>query len=373
VSEVSSASVNPASSERIVSLDQFRGYTVAGMFLVNFIGRFKESVHPILLHHNTYCSYADVVMPQFLFAVGFALRLVMVRQVERNGMRAAMGRGVRRSLGLILFGCVFYTLDGNYKTWASLQELGVIGFFTESFFREPFQALTHIGVTSLWVLPVIALRLRWVVVFAVVSGLLHVLLSHVFWYDMVFRGDSKGIDGGMLGFLTWTVCVAAGAAAYEFRKKGAVESLRPLLLWGAGLMLAGYAVSCIGVGGPLSPAPFWPAATDADGNAIVDMWTMSQRAGSLSYLTFAAGFSLLSLALFVVISDLKNVRVGLFTDLGQNAFAAYVIHLIVMIAWSEFGPRDAPLWYAVAYTLSGCVLAWLATRWCNQRGLFFRL
>ena len=75
----------------------------------------------------------------------------------------------------------------------------------------------------------------------------------------------------------------------------------------------------------------------------------------------------------MVISDLKKVRVPLFTDLGQNALAAYAIHMIVMRAWGEFGPRDAPLWYAIAYTLSGCTLAWLATRWCNQRGLFLRL
>ncbi|MCB1095257.1 MAG: hypothetical protein KDN22_06720 [Verrucomicrobiae bacterium] len=366
-------SPNTSSSGRIVSLDQFRGYTVAGMFLVNFIGRFKESTPPILLHHNTYCSYADVIMPHFLFAVGMALRLVMVRQVERSGYSAAMQRGVRRSLGLIVFGFVFYTLDGEYKTWASLQELGIKGFFTESFFREPFQALTHIGVTSLWVLPVIALRLRWIVLFAVLSGLLHLALSHAFWYDMVYNGESKGIDGGVLGFLTWTICVAAGAAAYEFRMKGARECLQPLFLWGAVLMLLGYGISCIGVGGPLAPPPFWPAATDAAGNAIVDMWTMSQRAGSLSYLTFAAGFSLVTLAFFVVISDLKSFRLGLFTDLGQNAFAAYVIHLMVMNAWSAFGPRDAPLWYAVAFTISGCALAWAATRWCNQRGLFFRL
>jgi predicted acyltransferase len=359
--------------ERITSLDQFRGYTVAGMFLVNFIGRFKESTHPLLLHHNTYCSYADVIMPHFLFAVGMALRLVMVRQVERHGRRSAMTRGLRRSLGLILFGFVFYTLDGSYKTWASLQQLGIKGFFTESFFRAPFQALTHIGVTSLWVLPVITARLRWLALFALASGFLHVALSHAFWYDMVYHGKSTGIDGGMLGFLTWTVCVAAGAAAYEFRKMGARKSLRPLLMWGGTLMLVGYAISCIGVGGTLAPPPFWPPAMDADGNAIVDMWTMSQRAGSLSYLTFAAGFSFLTLALFVVISDLKKVSFALFTDLGQNALAAYVIHIIVMTAWRDFGPRDAPLWYAIAFTFSGCTLAWLATRWCNQRGLFLRL
>ena len=362
-----------AKSNRIVSLDQFRGYTVAGMFLVNFIGRFKESVHPILLHHNTYCSYADVIMPHFLFAVGYSLRLVIVREVERHGMTAAMRRGLRRSFGLILFGLIFYTLDGSYKTWAELKELGIKGFFTESFFREPFQALTHIGVTSLWILPVIALRMRWIVMFAIASGLLHVALSHWFWYDMVYHGSAKGIDGGLLGFLTWTVCVAAGAAAHDFRIKGAVESLRPILLWGVVLMLAGYGISCIGVGGPVAAAPFWPPANDADGRPIVDMWTMSQRAGSLSYLTFAAGCSFVVLALFIVISDLRTFRLTLFTDLGQNAFAAYVIHMMVMITMSAYGPRDAPLWYAAAFTAFGCLLAWMMTRWCNRRGLIFRL
>jgi len=43
---------------RLVSLDQFRGYTVLGMFVVNFLGGF--TVTPALLkHHNTYFSYAD--------------------------------------------------------------------------------------------------------------------------------------------------------------------------------------------------------------------------------------------------------------------------------------------------------------------------
>ena len=33
---------NPPSA-RIVSMDQFRGYTVAGMFLVNFVGGLRRS------------------------------------------------------------------------------------------------------------------------------------------------------------------------------------------------------------------------------------------------------------------------------------------------------------------------------------------
>ena len=54
------------------------------MFVVNFLGGF--AVTPALLkHHNTYCSYADTIMPQFMFAVGFALRLVLLRNAARDG------------------------------------------------------------------------------------------------------------------------------------------------------------------------------------------------------------------------------------------------------------------------------------------------
>ena len=63
----------PFTSRRIVSLDQFRGYTVLGMFLVNFVGGFAACQY-LLQHHNTFCSYADTIMPHFLFAVGFAFR-----------------------------------------------------------------------------------------------------------------------------------------------------------------------------------------------------------------------------------------------------------------------------------------------------------
>jgi predicted acyltransferase len=90
-----------ATIKRIVSLDQFRGYTVAGMFLVNYMGFFV--VCPVVLkHHNTYCSYADTIMPHFMFAVGFAFRLTFGRRVQSEGAVSAYMRVVRRLLGLVL-------------------------------------------------------------------------------------------------------------------------------------------------------------------------------------------------------------------------------------------------------------------------------
>ena len=80
---------------RIVSMDQFRGYTVAGMFLVNFLGGYA-AIHEVMKHHNghPYFSYADTIMPSFMFAAGFSFRLTALRRLAQIGPAAAYRRFV---------------------------------------------------------------------------------------------------------------------------------------------------------------------------------------------------------------------------------------------------------------------------------------
>ncbi|MEJ7636974.1 MAG: heparan-alpha-glucosaminide N-acetyltransferase domain-containing protein [Singulisphaera sp.] len=108
IKEFASMITPSPTAERVVSLDQFRGYTVAGMILVNFLGDY-HSVPAWLKHHNTYNSYPDTIMPQFFFAVGFAYRLTFLKRREREGTEAAFAGVTRRCLGLILLGVVSIT------------------------------------------------------------------------------------------------------------------------------------------------------------------------------------------------------------------------------------------------------------------------
>src|SRR5271165_4383082 len=140
---------------RLISLDQFRGYTVLGMFFVNFVGAF-EVIPAVFKHHHTYCSYADTIMPQFFLAVGFAYRLTLLRRLKSTGAATAYGHVVRRNLGLILLGFVVYHIGGSVHSWSELQQLTAGEFAFRVVKRELFQTLVHIGVTSLWVMPVIA-------------------------------------------------------------------------------------------------------------------------------------------------------------------------------------------------------------------------
>ncbi len=72
----------------------------------------------------------------------------------------------------------------------------------------------HIAVTSLWLLPVVhcnaGIRIAWMLA----SALAHVGLSY--WFNFVWvNTDPNGIDGGPLGFLTWTVPAIVGTIACD--------------------------------------------------------------------------------------------------------------------------------------------------------------
>lgn len=405
-------------SGRIESLDQFRGYTVAGMFLVNFVGSFAV-VPAILKHHNTYCSYADTIMPQFFFAVGFAYRLTFGRRAAIQGSAAAYGHVVRRLLGLILVGLVLYTIDVPFRQWSTLERAGLWGAIKHPLKSEWFQTLVHIAVTSLWVLPVIAAG-PWVrALFLVASGLLHLGLSAWFNFEWVYA-PPPSIDGGPLGFLTWTIPLLVGSLACDamvrFRRGGA---LAVVLFWGLVLSGAGYAMSCLSTlydvtaeqaaakdYSPRAASPVWPPlerAKDRPWRELLaeppfvppppaslrtnyppgvepptelrqlNYWMMSQKVGTLSYLYFASGFSLLVYGLFVVLSDMLPVKIGLFHTLGTNALAGYVLHFLVERAVKPFAPGDSPAWYAWSAFAVFFAITWLFIRHLEKNNIYLKM
>jgi predicted acyltransferase len=361
------------SSARLFSLDQFRGFAVLGMFVVNFLSYFRVTPET-LRHHTDYVTYADMVMPQFFLAAGFACRLVVVRRLKRDGALSAYVRLARRCLGLLVVGLFVYGLDGAARSWAELQALGLRGFFGTAFQRSYFQTLVHLAVTTLWVMPVIAAGPWLRIAFIVFSAALHFVLSETGYYAWVMH--RPGIDGGPLGFLTWTVPFLVGTLAYDLTTTR-TPAVRAAWFTVAGLVLMGlgYGLSCLHHPTPndfavtVRPAapPFVPPSDKAD------VFTMSQRAGSVSYLTFAAGFSLATLAAFVLICDVGRLRLGVLQTLGENALAAYLIHYVVGRPLKLWSPRDAPAWFAVlmfAVFLGLCVAG---VRWLERKGVRLRL
>jgi hypothetical protein len=188
--------------------------------------------------------------------------------------------------------------------------------------------------------------------------------------------NRPGIDGGPLGFLTWTVPFLVGTLAYNLT---ATRTPAVRAAWftiaGLALMGLGYGISCLHHSSAtesaltvrLAAPPFVPPFDNGD------VFTMSQRAGSVSYLTFAAGFSLATLALFVLACDVGRLRWSVLQTLGENALAAYLIHYVVSKPLKLWSPKDAPAWFAVVMFAVFVGLCLAGVRWLERKGLRLRL
>lgn len=401
---------------RLSSLDQFRGYTVLGMLVVNYSGDYAACPQ-LWKHSNDYLSYADTIMPQFLFAVGFSLRLTVGRQLQKGPTLQTYSRIVRRLLGLALVALVVYTVSPRAANWEQLQEIGFWGAIQEPLKRNWFQTLMHIAVTSLWIVPVIHRRLQTRLFWMLGSAILHVILSYAFNYTWCNTAPNA-IDGGPLGFLTWTIPAMLGTFACDWftvESSGSSPPMEPKraiglsVLTASVLMLLGYFFSCGTRFYDISPTdtgsgpvakhasdPVVPDATRRENKmkqaSVSDWlaeppfikppdsskrqwnyWMMSQRAGTLSYLTFAAGFSLAVFVLFYIACDLGKFELPLLKTFGVNALAAYVLHDLTSNAVQPFFPKDSPAWYAFTGLFLFCWITWLFLRSLERQKIFLRV
>jgi predicted acyltransferase len=403
-----------AKSARIVSMDQFRGYTVAGMLVVNFLGDLKV-IPPILKHNNTYFSYADSIMPSFLFACGFSYRLTTVRRLPNLGLAGTYRRIIVRSLALVLVSLMMYGFDMKFASWQEMTADGVREFVARLIKAHLWEVLAIIGVTQLLILPAIAAeaRVRAAALAACLLG--QVALAYAFNYDFI-HGRPNGMDaywgavttrcwdGGAFGAISWAVPMLAGTLVYDLMARlPTVAAARRLLAWGAAALLVGYACSCLtrlyDLGRPSGPpdaavvtSPIVPrfealrsrdlASMLADPPFVepppptvraVNYWMMDKRAVTLSFILFATGFTLALYALFVLACDVGRLRVGLFRTFGLNALAAYVIHHMVAESIHNIVPGDSPLWWCLVGLAVFFTLTYGAVRYLETQNIFIRL
>lgn len=126
-------------SNRLVSLDVFRGATIALMILVNNPGDWGN-VYPPLLHAKwNGCTPTDLVFPFFLFIVGVSVTLSLTKRKERGDDILKLVLQIFRRSFLIFFIGVFLNAFPDFnlsevRILGVLQRIALVYFFISLIF-----------------------------------------------------------------------------------------------------------------------------------------------------------------------------------------------------------------------------------------------
>ena len=407
-----------APAVRITSLDQFRGYSVAAMFVVNFVQR-TAVAHQTLRHNNTHFSYADSIMPSFILACGFAYRMSFAKLLDKSRVDSARAQLRRRilirSLGLILLSVMFFGLGGKFSSWSEMSPSNVAKFVSELLKANLWEVLAIIGACQILILPLMATSAK-VRVFAVLQlSVLHAVISWSFnydfvygqpnWMDAYFGGAGKRAwDGGFFGIIAWSQIMLVGTIAYDITKHwSGRRAIAPLIVVGTFMMVIGYSLSCVtrlydvrqlgdDPSQKLAQSPVvpnfssiferpWPSllaeppfvAPPSPKERAANYWQMDKRIVSPSFVFFSSGFALALYGLFVLACDVLNWNAGVFRTFGQNALVAFVIHHLVAHSWQSIVPNDSPLSWVLVGLIGSFGITYLFVRFLESRNLYLRL
>jgi predicted acyltransferase len=366
--------MTPTLSNRLVSLDVFRGLTIAGMVLVNNPGTWSNIYWP--LQHAEWHGWTptDLVFPFFLFIVGVAIPLAFGRRVEEGA--------VPRSLYVKVF-----------KRAAIIFGLGL---FLNLFPRFDFATVRIPGVLQRIAICYLIASLIFLTTKVRTQLLIALALLVIYW-------------------LVMTRIAAPGFAAGDLSKEGSLASYIDRVLLGPHIWRQGRVYDPEGL---LSTIP--AVATTLFG-VLTGHWLRSERsrwdkvtgmfvAGAValvlgwawnsffpinkalwtsSYVLFTAGLALQLLALCYWVIDIHGVRrwAWPFEVFGVNALALFVgsglmvklmgliripqgdgtqvssqgwIFRNLFLSWAT--PINASLFYAIAFILLWLFLMWLLYR-----------
>jgi len=306
---------------RMLSLDAFRGLTVAGMILVNNPGSWSASYAP--LKHAEWHGWTptDLIFPFFLFIVGVSITLAFARRVEAGGsQRDLLWKTAKRSiiifgLGLVLAGFPYFNL-ATIRIPGVLQRIAVCYFFASVIF--------------LWT----TVRMQ---------GLMAAALLVAYWMLMIstpvpgYGAGDLSVDGNLAAFIDRTL-LAGHIYKPNYDPEGIFSTIPAIATTLCGV-LAGHWLRTSRT--PLDKVRGMVVA-GVVGVLVGWLWhgwfPINKPLWTSSYVVFTAGMALLLLALCYWLIDIKGWRRWSlpFVVFGVNALIVFFLSGLVgrlLVIW----------------------------------------
>lgn len=116
-------------NKRLLSLDVFRGLTVAAMIFVNNPGSWTDVYYPFLHGDWNDCTFTDLIAPFFLFSVGLSMAYSLRNAL--TGDRSKLIKKILRrvlvifSIGMILAACPLNYWSVGVRIFGVLQRIAI--------------------------------------------------------------------------------------------------------------------------------------------------------------------------------------------------------------------------------------------------------
>ena len=297
--------------KRLLSLDFFRGLTIAGMIIVNDPGSWSHVYAPLRHAEWHGATPTDLVFPFFLFIVGVSISLSLSK---RKGSSNLYVKIFKRSAIIFL-----------------------LGIFLALFPKFDFENLRIVGV------------LQRIALVYLVCAILYLNTSHstqlktgigllvIYWITMAFipfNGNLAGtLDPGN-NFAAWIDSFIVPGRLYQetWDPEGFYSTL-PAIVTGISGMLCGKIIldNSNSLKDKIIKLFYWGAIILIIGSFWDYIFPINKHIWTSSYVLYSSGLAMIILAMSMWIIDEKkytnNIKFGLV--FGSNAITAYVLHGIV--------------------------------------------
>lgn len=314
------------SSNRLISLDVFRGMTMAAMILVNYPGSWN-AIYPPLEHAEwAGTTPTDLIFPFFIFIVGVSITLSFTKQLSFGKTKKQMlQKSVWRAVKIFTVGFLLHlapTLSlSRLELPGVLQRIALVFLFCALLFLyTDWKTQLYVGIG---ILLVYWLSLILIPVPGFGAGIIEPGKNLTNWLDGVViphsllnaRGyDSEGFYSTFPAIASGISGLLAGKIIQENPDKE--KQVLNFFVIGSILILIGSAFSMT--------------------------FPLIKKIWSSSYVLVTSGWAFIVFALMIWLIDVKNFTKGIkpFIIFGSNAIAIYVMGDVFETIFVQSGIRD---------------------------------
>ncbi len=295
---------------RLVSLDIFRGLTIAFMIIVNTPGSWSY-VYPPLKHASWHgCTPTDLVFPFFLFIVGVSMWYSFQKYgQEING--GSLLRIFRRTVTIFAVGVFLAIFPYFNRDYSTLRIMGVLQRIAVAYCLGAILCLS-VRRDYLWIVVAVILLLYWAILaffggpdpYSLEGNFVQKVDAAILGIDHMYKGYGRPFEPeGLLSTLPAVATVIIGYFTGSIIGKETPSGITVIKL-----LLFGAAAAGLGL--------LWGMLFPVN----KPMWTSS-------YVLYTAGWALGVLALIYLVADvLRFQKWGLFFMVfGMNALFAFVL------------------------------------------------